>query len=402
MGLAKLHAIGERRRICVKEQTTLATPVKPTAAAPGAIRVLNASINQTVERIARKFTNLASRARKSRITGKKTTEWSIEKEIIPSGTAGTPPEDHDLWKNALGTYTNTPSTSDVYTPSTNQGSQKPLTITDHAHPALKTAIGAVIEELKISQSGPEPPVAVFSGWAKDCTTSGKATVSSVSSDDVTLTSGGAQPFEQYGVVAFYQSDGTTVRDSNSGNGFSIDSVNYSTDVVNVEANPSGVVLNDIVLPFTPAPSYVGEALGGIISTITITPSGESAITLDEVTKWEVDLKNNHEVHDKVAGAQTPVDFTEKVFEAKASLTINLREDHWQLFQRHQRTPEKAYALSIQVGSTAGSIFKIAMAQCELDGVPQEWPGEGVCTCTLNLYALASSYSTSDAITVTFQ
>ena len=41
---------------------------------------------------------------KERYIGRKSAEWEITRLLLPSGSAVTHPDDHDLWENAFGNY----------------------------------------------------------------------------------------------------------------------------------------------------------------------------------------------------------------------------------------------------------------------------------------------------------
>lgn len=404
MGTAKKHAIGERREIRVKLEDSYGTFKKPTNSAPGSIQVEGLTINHNAgERIDRKYVNSLSRGINSRITGKKLSEWSLDAQVRPSGSAGTPPEIHPLLKNLLAAYTNTGSTSDVYEPSATQGAGGSLTIVDHAQDLMRSLVGGWVEELKISQAGPMPPLLSFSGKGKDVIPTGRGVVDTggVSGANITLNSAvDAKAFDAGSVVVFKDATTGAVVDDNSGDGWKVNS--RAAAVLTLEGAPPSAAQTNIVEPFTPAPSFTGTALGGFIGTITITPSGESGITDLEVEKIDWSIKSIIRAHDDVAFSATPVDYTEGRLEARCALTLKLRRDQWHWFGRYQADPSSEYALVTQWGATAGSIFKVEMAQCEVDGLPTEFPAEGLCKCTLNFYGKTSANNTNNQVKVTFQ
>src|SRR3990167_3839709 len=103
MAIALDYALARQRRFFVSAETTIGTFVKP--AATDAVKVLKANIGFQPTRKDRADSR-QSRSTLARITGKTTVPFSIEKYLIPSGTAGTPPDDHLLLYAAIGAYTN--------------------------------------------------------------------------------------------------------------------------------------------------------------------------------------------------------------------------------------------------------------------------------------------------------
>ena len=122
------HGLGRNQRFFAKEEVTYGVYLKP--AATDAIKVLSTAMEFGQARDPRTDTR-QTRSVLEQITGKKTVPWSVEKHLIPSGTAGTPPDDHEMLLNAIGGavgYTNTPATSDAYRLDAGQASLRSMSM----------------------------------------------------------------------------------------------------------------------------------------------------------------------------------------------------------------------------------------------------------------------------------
>jgi len=117
MGLQQTHALGRTQRGYAVTEGTPGTQEKP--AGTDAVRALSLGRDPQQERKDRDDWR-QTRSRLERITGKASIAWDMESYLMPSGAAGTPPDIHPFLKAAMGAYTNTPSTSDVYTLSDSQ------------------------------------------------------------------------------------------------------------------------------------------------------------------------------------------------------------------------------------------------------------------------------------------
>lgn len=400
MGTAKKHVLGHTSKFCAKRETTFGTFVKPTSAAPGSIKILAPlSVGHDVELFDRDFTNPSSIVHTATpIEGRKSTEWSIEKELIVSGAAGTAPEDDPLLLSVFPDKTINASTSVVYKPSPTQGAMGSLSLVSHGGFAAMVALaGAWVNEWKITQDGPNPPRILMSGGAKDLVSTGKTVATNISSADVTVTD--PTLYEAGSVVAFYNPTTLAATDTNSGSGYQVSS--KAGAVLTLASAPATASNNDVIAPFTPTESYAGNALGGTVGTLTVQPSGGSLYTL-EPTKLEFTHKTGEKPHDNVCFSQTPIDKTEGRGESTGMIELRVKEDTYHWLCRWQNAPTGSYDVICLWGSTAGSRFEVRLQNATIRGLPQSWPGGEEAVMTINLKGLGTSATASDSLVATYK
>jgi hypothetical protein len=216
MGCAKDHALARERKFYVKAESTYGTLVFP--AGTDAIKVRDGTSlgTKNTERMDRDD-NRATRSVQERITGKQGPhEWVIEKYLIPSGTAGTPPDDSVLWTAAFGVYTNTPATSDAYTLTDTQGTQCSVSLWDNLSDVeMEAQAGGIVQTVTIKGAGGDPPTVTFSGVGADHITTGDSDL------DLALAGGESSIIvdDQYGGET-----GSLIQigtDDNSGSGYQV-------------------------------------------------------------------------------------------------------------------------------------------------------------------------------------
>lgn len=388
MGVSTLHAIARERKAYVEVESTFGTIVQPTAG--GAFRTL--ALNCGSGEIARidRMDNRSTRDLLERIEGNRApVEWSIDKYLIPSGTAGTPPDDHLLWKAAFGTYANVGATSDTYTPTDTQGAQDSLTLVDQLSQVHSEHLaGAVVQQWKLSGSGGEPPKVGFSGIAKKHLLTGRSNLTAAFSSS-TCTVGDPSMFKVGSLVAVYQSDGVTSRDTNTGAGFPVVTITGS-DVV-VTGSPASTQIGDILVPFTPTPTVAGSPTPGINFSCTL---GGTAVRL---TQYEITLDNAHNPHSDEAGNQEFADYDEGYRKVSGKLTFRARQD-WVKFLA-ERPEFNTVAIVLTLGTGAGKILTVTMSYCEYQYAQISKPEQGVAMFELPFVAKGSSGA--DSISAVF-
>lgn len=173
MGTALTHALSRERKVYLETESTFGTRTFPAGTDAAKVLAGTSFGNPAIERHDR-ADNRTTRSQLERITGKQGPhEFTIEADIIPSGTAGTPPDLHEAYKAAMGAYNNTPGTSDAYTLSDTQGAHGSLTITEQTSAVHAESIaGAVIQSMALKGGGTEPPTVTFAGQAADHVTTG--------------------------------------------------------------------------------------------------------------------------------------------------------------------------------------------------------------------------------------
>jgi len=105
-----VYGYGREEIVFACQEGAFGTHVLPLGAK--AIKVISTDFKMVQERVDRKEKG-STRSIIDRVSRKKSAEWNINKYILPSGIAGTPPDDHDLFYAAMGAYNNTGATSDA-------------------------------------------------------------------------------------------------------------------------------------------------------------------------------------------------------------------------------------------------------------------------------------------------
>lgn len=387
MGVNARHAVGYEKKVFATVETAFGTFVKP--AATGAMKVLSFGASHSQDRHNRADSR-ATRSVLERITGRKTTSWTLEKYMIPSGTGSTSPDDDILLASVFGKSTAVSSTVE-YTLTNDQsgfdieGTVSPSfsLVREASRTVMESLAGCYVESLTISGAGADEPKFAYEGVAKTHIHTGSTgVVSSVSTDEVTLNSGQGKDYEAGSVVYFTTSDGSTVRDNNSSAGFKVSSI--SGDVLTVESNPTGLQAGDLCLPFVPSETTAGSPVNGISGSVSITSPATSLI----LTGFEVTIKNNYKPFGDEAFQSEITDYITNFREVSGSLTVRARRD--QLVELGVRKNFTARDVAVTFGSGSGTTFVLDMDQIEIGFGDLSIPEAEEGTFTLPFVALGSS------------
>jgi len=306
-------AVERNRRVFVVAETTYGTAVKPTSTDMIATKTGGGISDPVPNRVERDDSHI-SRSLEANISGSTPPiPWTFEGYLIPSGTAGTPPDVHLLLLAAMGisTYTNTGSTSDQYLLSDVAKDLGSLSIYE-GYPAgiaaaedylmMKSLHGAFVDTMTIKGSGGDPPAITFAGRGARHVLTARDTINGAPSG-ATVTASNVENFEVDSLVAFYEAaDGTTEVDSNSSTGWSVSSISGS--VLTLEGSPSGHATTDIIAPWGPTVILVGDPIPGVQATVAV--GGVSAAPLE----YEVTLDNGNQAHDNEVGQQVTTGYHE--------------------------------------------------------------------------------------------
>ena len=390
MGIATLHALPRERQFFAKEETSFGTAAQP--AATDALKVLPGTQfgAATITRTDR-MDNRATRDLLERITGNiDPVEFTIETYIMPSGAAGTAPDCGPLLKAAFGVETVVGSTSVTYSTTDTQSAQKSLTLVDNmSYVVSQHLIGAIVDKVKISGSGGEPPKFTFTGRAKNHILTGRSTLSGAFAGSTVTVADGSM-FRAGSLVAIIDPTTLAVVDSNSGAGFPVASI--ATNAVTVTGSPAGTDAADIMVPWTPSQTTAGSPLSGKdLTTCTI---GGTAV---RVMAWEVELDNGYNLHADEAGQQTFTDRDEGHRVITCKLTFKARQD-WAVFMA-ERSEFGAHAIVLALNAGAGKILTISLPYTEYEYEQISAPDNGVATFALPGRALGSAGN--DALTAAF-
>lgn len=408
MGLSNPHALGRDRVFYVENETTAGTFVKPTGGDQNIAKLLSSSIDLQQERKERNDAR-STRSLLERITGKGTISWSIEAYVIPSGTAGTPPDLHELFYAAMGGYANVGGTSDTYSLSDSQ-TLRTLSITHHYNDMVQEAIaGAWVNTMTISASGGEEPKVTFEGGAMSYAFTGSSTLNGAVDNSTSFTVDDSGQFHTNSsgtgassVVWFTDDDAGTNSDDNSGAGFKVTD-DSSDPTLTAEANiDSGSDVNiaadgDEVRPFVPAAasdSPQGSPISGIAGSLKL--DGGSALP---ITAFEVTLANNIKPLDDEAFKQFPDDVIPGFRNVTGSITFRARKDLVRELGKREAFTQRDIA--VVLGSGGGTTCTINVDQAEFDFSALEVPEAEEGTVTLPFTALSSSASAADELDIVF-
>lgn len=384
MGIEQQHVRAHERSFFAMAQTDLDTMVR--AASAGAVKILTFSAEYDQARSERKH-NRATRGRRGAVSGQRTISWSLEKELIPSGAAGTAPDDQEFWQSAFGTETVNGGTSVVYSLSTTQAMQL-LSIHDY-HPAgvMQSLIGAWVDTLKIAGSGADPLKVSMTGGARRLVQTGRTTVDGAVTTSATVVVDDEYQIEVDSIVQ-------VGANTNTSTGYRVTA--NAAGSLTLEATLS-VADAAAVVPFAPAETTAGTPLAGIDGSLTVLGAA------CPVTAWEVEVNNAMIPHDGEYGAVHVSDVSPGWRQVSGTFTFRLRRDLIGILSTRKNSDFAAQAVTIVCGGTAGRTLTISMPQVELGGVLKIDHADdgGPSTVTMSFVADESTDSANDAITATW-
>ena len=359
MGLVTAHALGRNRKFFVSNETVPGTFVKP--AAIDAAKILKCSITPEYNRINRNDSR-ATRSLLERLTGRAKFGWAVEAEVVPSGTAGTPPDLHLLYKAALPTYANSAGTSDTYSSADSQ-TLPTFSLTQVFNELLmETLWGCWCDTMTISIKGGETAKVKFEGGAMGYATTGTSTLNGnmVASATMVAQTVDAYNFTTNSVVKIGSQD-------NSGAGFKI-TASASRPSYTIEATTSATS-GDSVIPFAPAETTAGSPLVGIAGSFTI-----DSVAVP-ITSFELTTKNNIKPIEDEALVQSVSDVIPGYFDMSGKFGVRMRKD-----------------LVLELGKriVAGKRLAIDIDRANFDFSGVETPESEECTVELPFVALGSS------------
>ena len=384
MGIEQQHVRAHERRFFAQNQTTLDTMVR--AASAGAVKILSFTAEYDQARNERRH-NRATRGRRGAVSGQRTVSWSLEKELIPSGTAGTEPDDHQFWHASFGTETITGGTSVVYSLTTTQA-MRLLSIHDY-HPAgvMQSLIGAWVDTLKIAGSGADPLRVSMTGGARRMVQTGRTQVNGAVTTSATVIVDGPLQVEVDSIVQ-------VGANTNTNTGYRVTA--NAAGTLTLETTLT-VADNADVVPFVPTETTAGTPLAGIDGSLTVLGAA------CPVTAWEVEVNNAMIPHDGEYGAVHVSDVSPGWRQVSGTFSFRLRRDLIPILQARKNGDFASQAITIVCGGTAGRTLTIAMPQVELNGVLKIEHADdgGPSTVTMGYVADDSADGTENAITATW-
>ena len=378
MGISTQHVYGRQRKFFANPESPLGTFAKPEAT--DAAKIIKADFNINVERPDRTDSR-ATRSLLERVTGKKTVGWNVEAEVIPSGTAGTPPDLHPLYLGALPAYSNSPGTSDTYAPSASQTiggntmcQHFPETATD-PNGYMETIWGASVEEMSISVKTGESAKVKFSGVAMGFAATGNTTLNGAMVTSATM------------VVA--TATGRNISLNSVVKVAALDNTGAGYRVTVATARPSFTIESAIsadtaatVYPFTPTETTAGIPLIGIAG----------GFTVDETTipfqSFDITVKNNYKPLADEGLVQIHSDIIPGYRTVTGSVSFRARKDF--IVELGKREDFGARALICTIGNVAGKRLVLTTTYAEFNFAAASLPEAEEGVITLPFVCLGSS------------
>lgn len=384
MGQSQKHALGRNQRFYAVPETTFGTFVKPTGA--NALKVLTSTVEFGQERVERNDAR-QTRSWLERITRRKTVGWSLEKFLLPSGTADVPPDDGPLLKAALGVETINGGTSVVYSLAAAQAALGSLTLVRELNGVLMEAIvGAWVEAMTISISGGEEPKISFEGGAADHIGTGATGIvngaQAALDTAIELNPGKAAAYDVGSVVAFVDAAGAVV-DDNAGAGFEVTNVDDAGDILTISpglVNP--LAGGERTIPFVPTEVTAGSAIAGIVGDLQL-----DSVSLP-VTAAEVSVTNNNKALNDEAFQDKVTDYFPQNRDVVGSLTVRARRD--EIAELGERKKFTVRDLDIVFGSGAGTTWSLDLPTIEMDFSAVEVPESEEASFSLPFRSLGAS------------
>jgi hypothetical protein len=373
MGLTQNHALGRNELFYAKQETVNGTWVKPAGA--DAAKILKSDFGWKPDRKPRRLKN-STKTIMERVTGKIECPWSVESEIIPSGTAGTPPDLHPLYYAAVGAYTNVGGTSDTYSTTEDQTA---YTNTMYRHiPGIwqECVWGAWVDTMTISVSGGGIPTVKFEGGAMGHAQTGTSTLNGamVGSATMVVATADAWNFEQNSIVQ-------VAANTNTSTGYQV-TVATARPSFTLETTLSADTAA-AVIPYMPTETTAGSPLAGISGSVSLDGGTIYA------TGFEVTLKNNFKANTDEALIQYPSDLWPGFRDVTGKITFKARKD-WLIKYAKRKDVSTKKAIVLTIGAAAGTRCVITMTYCEFDFENIEIPEADVCMVTVPFVAMGSS------------
>lgn len=386
MGLytSKGHVLGERQRFYRMAESTVGTFVKPTTA--GSMRVLSSNFKTDVPRNDRIDAYMASRDVIERITQQADYSWDMECYMTPSGslTTPTPPSIDPFLIAAMGTHTDTPATSVVYSLNSSQllGG---LSLTRSFQELIQEAMwGCIVDQFQINVAGGKEPRIKFSGPAMGYALTGKSTLREAEASGQVVLSTTDTTVHNIMVGSVIQIDDGTNPDTNLQVTAVSTSTNSTITVTPALSNnqDNAAVISPYVPTFTEASTGLPTcALAGSIT--------YDSLALEGISSFTLDFKNNYKKIESAFAAANMVDAIGGIRNITGKIQTRLREDNITKFAYRNKFTNVAVTVVIGTVGT-GNAWTISMPYCELDYLGQigyteqgETPVEFSYTCLAN-------------------
>ena len=372
---------GEEQVGYVVAESTFGTAVVP--AATDAFRVTSFDITPGFDRPEVPETT-STRSLQERVAGRRSCTWSITMINRPSGTAGTPPDYHLLLKHAFGTYANSSSTSDTYTPL-----KDPSALSLSGYRLLEGVMegfyGGVVTDVTFNWSGDDFATVTFNGEAKDMLWAGTSQTNGTGSSATALIVDDGSYYSKYGVIDIAGGGAAKQITAISSETLTIASSSWSNDVA--------------VEPFLPAPTLAGSGLYGTDGTLSLDggSSDISSLTGSVTMSTGISLNNRNFGTSSADAVTLPTGRR-----VTGSLSFLVEDNGNFSAIRGEASEGTPQDIVIDIGTTAGAVCQLDMSRCEFDSAPISG-GAGLIEVTAGFTGLTSSATaTEDEITLVYK
>ncbi len=313
--------------------------------------------------------------------------WSFPTYMRPSGAAGDAPQDDVLYECLFGDKTVNAGTSVVYSQALEKPSFSLWMLKDHT---LFFAKGCTVSQMSPQINNTGGVIQNWSGglmWMGWCGTDAMA--SAASQTDTEIVVDDAKKFSIGGWI--YNS---TIDDDNSGDGYKITDIDVATNTLTLGSGISDVggwSEDDVIEPFLPSGTEVGEALSNRLTTIDF-----GADTSKKVQSMDLTLGDPVQyVEDEISTDGYPTDYMEQQRDYRGTVNLYFRKADAKYF--YEGFNDTEIDVSINFGDTAGSQAELNMPQTSIE-VPQVSISAPAINLAIGLLALGSSGEDSCVLT----
>lgn len=314
-------------------------------------------------------------------------DWSMPVYCRPSGAAGTAPMEDALLEALFGTKTVVGSTSVTYSQAMEKPSVSIWVRYDHT---VRFMAGATVSKMDISPSTKGGFQLNLSGQGMTVGVVGTQELAAgITASDTTFEVDDASAYSVGGLVEFYDVSADTVDDNTTG--YVISGVNTTTNVITTTAIGSAFDIDDVVRPFLPSGTTVGDPLENRQVVANVDSSATNVkkfdITYDDPCVY---------LEDEITSSGDVEDYVEDLRAISVGLTLLFRQNDAKYFIDNNAGAE--VPLSLVIGTVAGSILTIAMSKAKLS-VPSI--ADSAPTVSLDMTADVLGTSGEDSMTMAF-
>jgi len=365
------YAYGREQIIFVKSEDPYGTLVHPVGG--DALKVLSCNMSIAQERKDR-LEKGSTRSVISRVTGRKTSEFSIEKYALPSGSKGTKPDDALLWEAVFGSEEVHLDLSVDYILLAEPAIS--LSILNDVGPHREAICGAVPSKWSFKFGGGDEPKVTFSGEAKDHYLCG----SDVLTEDATTTTAITVTDARQYAIDMLIKVGT---EDNGGAGFNITEINYDANVLTLNAQVTSQSTGVAVIPLPITPTTSGDVISVISGNVKI---GTSEIL---ITSCGFDLDQKVALRNDEFGSASASGYRHPEFrEVTCSLDLYFKKNAAKWLNDAKRFT--AQDIEVNLGDVEGYKMEIDANQVEFEIPSIDVPDNDECAISLSGKCLGSA------------